>query len=149
MTKGTDYKVVNSTKDSQTNVGNYSTTIAGTGNTYYGVKTFTWTINKANASAEYSFVNDFTSETETDNIASLWQLTVTPGTDPITSVGVKVKDNESKFHGSDEIFETPAISEGTVVFGVVVNHAAVDVAGITAVVNGSDIEAMEEPGEWE
>jgi hypothetical protein len=84
---------------------------------------------------------DFTSETETDNIASLWSIEVTPGTAAITSLGVKVKDNGGTFHGTDEVYNTPAVSKGTIVAGVVVNHAAADVAGITAVVNGEDIAA--------
>jgi len=84
---------------------------------------------------------DFTSETETDNIASLWTVTVTTGSESITDLRVKVKDTEGKFHGSEDVYDRPVISGGSVVVAVVVNHAAADVAGITTAVNGLDITA--------
>ena len=86
--------------------------------------------------------NDFTSETATDNVASLWNVTVTPGSYSISSISVKVKDKEGNVHTTDDVYELPVISQGDVVFGVVVNHPASDVDGITAVVDGSDIEAV-------
>ncbi|MBQ3427415.1 MAG: tyrosine-protein phosphatase [Clostridia bacterium] len=85
---------------------------------------------------------DFTSETATDNVASLWNVTVTPGSYSISSISVKVKDKEGNVHTTDDVYELPVISQGDVVFGVVVNHPASDVDGITAVVDGSDIEAV-------
>ena len=85
--------------------------------------------------------DDFTSETATDNIASLWSVTVTPGDYAITSIGVKVKDTKGELHGADEAYEIPVCSGGDVIFGVVVNHPAAEVAGITAVVNNKDIAA--------
>ena len=96
----------------------------------------------APASAVYVQVGgDFTSETESDNIASLWSITVTPGSDAVTSLGVKVKDSEGILHGTDDVYETPAVSGGSIVAGIVVNHPAADVAGITAVVNGGEVAA--------
>ena len=98
---------------------------------------------RANESVSYLQVgDDFNSETKTDNVASLWSVTVTPGDYAITSIGVKVKDLEGKLHGTDEVYNTPVCSGGDVVFGVVVNHSAADVAGITAVINDRDIEAV-------
>ena len=85
---------------------------------------------------------DFKSETETDNVASLWSVTVTPGEYAISSISVKVKDQEGKLHGTDEVYDTPVCSGGDVAFGVVVNHPAADIAGITAVVNNNDVEAV-------
>ena len=85
---------------------------------------------------------DFKSETETDNVASLWSVTVTPGDDAITSISVKVKDSKGQLHGTDEVYDTPVCSGGDVAFGVVVNHPAADIAGITAVVNNKDVEAV-------
>ena len=86
--------------------------------------------------------DDFTSETATNNAASLWSLTLTPGEYAISTLGVKVEDNEGELHETDEVYNTPDISDGDVVLGVVVNHPASDVAGITAVVNGSYIAAL-------
>ena len=97
---------------------------------------------ESEASATYIQAGgDFTSDTETDNIASLWSITVTPGDSALTSLGVKVKDMAGELHTTGDVYNTPAISGGSVVVSVVVNHAAADVAGITAVINGSDIEA--------
>jgi len=94
------------------------------------------------ASAAYIQVgDDFTSETAADNIASLWSITITPGDSAITSIGVKAEDTAGELHGTDEEYKTPAITGGSIVVGLVVNHAGADVKGITAVINGDDVKA--------
>ena len=50
-----------------------------------------------------------------------------------------VKDNNNVWHGSANTYTTPAISSGTVIFGVVVNHSAMDLYGIGSVVNNTDL----------
>ena len=50
-----------------------------------------------------------------------------------------VKDNNNVWHGSTDTYTTPAISLGTVVFGLVVNHSALDLYGIGSVVNNTDL----------
>lgn len=94
------------------------------------------------ATATYIREGYFTSETATDNVASLWSVTITPGTYTISKLGVKVKDAEGNLHEADEEYDIPDTSQGDIVVGVVVNHPADDIAGITAVVDGSDVEAV-------
>ena len=63
---------------------------------------------------------DYTSKTETDNVATLWRINVTPGTDAITKIDVSLA-----FFGSEEgaqELDTPIISgAGELVLGVVTN----------------------------
>lgn len=64
---------------------------------------------------------DYTSNTETDNVASLWRIYVTPGTDAITKIDVMLGSFYNSDEGTQEI-DTPNISGvGKVVLGVVTN----------------------------
>lgn len=88
------------------------------------------------ATATIAHVKDFTSETDTDTVASVWELLVTAGTDTITSVDVKVGEQTSTGGITTEI-----AAGSPVTFGVVINKLKADVTGaITAVINGEDVE---------
>ena len=94
------------------------------------------------ASATYTQVGtDFDPQFSGDKAASLWKLTVEPGSDAITSVTVKIKNDAGESRGADDKFETPAISGGPVVFAVAVNLAADDIAGMKAVINDLELDA--------
>lgn len=91
------------------------------------------------ATATYSFVNDYTTETgETaaDN-ASLFKLVVKAGTNAISSLNVKV--NGTSAETAPEI--TTISGETEAVFAVVVNALSSSVESITAVINGDDVAA--------
>ena len=86
----------------------------------------------------YHCAGDYTSETPTDNVASLWELTLSPlDNETIESLNVKVNGHAA----AEGDLETPVITGGTVVAGIVVNHASTDINNVTAVVNDTDIAA--------
>ena len=87
------------------------------------------------ATATYANVGDYPAQFAGDTPASAWSVTVTPGSDTIENIDVKVNgqsSNEGAWNGMN-------ITGGTVVFGVAVNLAADAVNSVTAVVNGSDV----------
>lgn len=89
------------------------------------------------ATVAISHVQDFTSETETDTEASLWNLAVTAGTDAVTSVDVTVDGQASE----GAITGTPVIASGSdAVFGIVINKIQEAIGSIKAVINGITIE---------
>ena len=84
----------------------------------------------------YHCAGDYTSETPTDNVASLWVLSPLDN-ETITSLNVKVNDHAA----AEDDLKTPVITGGTVVAGIVVNHASTEINNVTAVVNGTNIAA--------
>ena len=91
--------------------------------------------------AKYTQVGgDFETNTGREAVdkASAWALTVVPGTDPVTSLNVKVNGHAAK----EDSIETPAISGGEIVVGVVVNHVASEIENMAAVANGTEITAL-------
>lgn len=89
--------------------------------------------------ATYKHIGDYTSETGDNNVdkGSAYYLYVTPGTETITSVGVKVNDTAA------DKTATTTISEGTAVFAIAVNAHKDSVTSIKAVLNNEDVEATE------
>lgn len=87
--------------------------------------------------ATYSQIGDYTTETGTDDNGSAFTFTVTPGSETITSVGVKVNGIEADRTAATEI------TSGSAVFAVAVDTSADKVESITAVLNGADVEAVE------
>ena len=103
--------------------------------------------------AEYKQMGDdlFTNTGETDldgaslDSASLWKVTITPGSDPISSINFGVTDTEEDTHVDESaVLNTPVITQGTIVVGVVVNHPAADIASIVAFINDLEIIARSE-----
>lgn len=91
------------------------------------------------ATATYSFVNDYTTETGDTSVdnASLFKLVVKAGTNAISSLNVKV--NGTAAETAPEI--TTISGETEAVFAVVVNALSEQVKSITAVINGDDVAA--------
>ena len=89
--------------------------------------------------ATYKHIGDYTSETGDNKVdnGSAYKLFVTPGTETITSVGVKVNDTAA------DKTATTTISEGTAVFAIAVNAHKDSVKSIKAVLNNEDVEATE------
>ncbi len=85
--------------------------------------------------ATYTQIGDYTSETETDNVGSAFTFTVTPGSETIKTVSVKVNGVAADRTATTEI------SSGSAVFAVAVDAAADSVTSITAVINGEDVQA--------
>ncbi|MGN0164023.1 MAG: hypothetical protein ACI4EA_10685 [Candidatus Ornithomonoglobus sp.] len=93
-------------------------------------------VDSTPATASINHIQDFTSETETDAEASLWEMTVTAGTDAITSVDVTVDGQASE----GAITGTPVIASGTATFGIVINKLQDAITSIKAVINGVAID---------
>ncbi len=94
------------------------------------------------ATATYEQVGeDYATETGDESVdaASVFKLTITAGTDAITSVGVKVNGVEAN-EGTIALDQT-VITGGSTVFAVVVNAAASEVKSMTAVINGANVTA--------
>ena len=90
----------------------------------------------AAATATYAQVGkDYSSNTAVDNKASLWKVTVTPGTDTIETLSVKVNGKTPEAPLSD----TTQFSGGSIIFGVVLNGTAADVESFNALVNGKAV----------
>lgn len=89
--------------------------------------------------ATYKLINEF--KTETDNTAedkgSAYNLFVTPGTDTIETVTVKVNGTSA-----DKV-ATTKIESGSAVFAIAVNALSSEVTSITAVLNNEDYTATE------
>ena len=91
--------------------------------------------------ASASFVKDYATDTTTDNVASLWKMTVTPGSEAITSVGVKATVNGEEKTGTVANTDTTVWGNGSALFAVVINKASEDIQSIKAVINGDDYAA--------
>lgn len=91
--------------------------------------------------ASASLVQNYTTETATDNVASLWKMTVTPGSEAITSVGVKATVNNEEKAGTVVNTGTTVWGNGQALFAVVINKASEDIQSIKAVINGDDYAA--------
>ena len=89
--------------------------------------------------ATYKFINEFKTETGDNAVdkGSAYNLFVTPGTDEITSVTVKVNGTSA-----DQV-ATTQINSGSAVFAIAVNALKDEVTSITAVLNGVDYTATE------
>ena len=89
--------------------------------------------------ATYTFIDQFTTETGDDTVdnGSAYNLFVTPGTDTITTVTVKVNGTSA-----DKV-ATTEINSGSAVFAIAVNALKDEVTSITAVLNGVDYTATE------
>lgn len=91
------------------------------------------------ATASAVKLDEYSTNTDTGKKASAWKVTVTPGTDAITNLNVRINNTPAN---ETEGIPTPKISGGAVVFGIVVNILGNnDVTSVTAVVNGEDIAA--------
>ena len=80
---------------------------------------------------------DYTSETETNNVASLWNVTVKAGTESIEKIDVKLGDITSQ--DGEQTLDTPIVTDAEIVLGVVTNLSGEDVnkmGGFTVMVNG-------------
>ena len=78
---------------------------------------------------------DFTSNTETDNVATLWRIDVTPGTDAITKIDVGLALSGSE-EGAQEV-RTPTVSgDGKVVLGVIINYKGDAIRNVLSFFNG-------------
>ena len=89
------------------------------------------------ATATYAQVgDDYDAEFSGDNQASLWKVTVTPGTDTVTSLSVKVNE---KTPDAPLSIGTSFSGGGSIVFGVVLNGIAADVQSFKALVNGNAV----------
>lgn len=90
------------------------------------------------ATASYEQVGeDYTSETETDNVASLWNVTVKAGDESIEKIDVKLGDITSQ-EGAQTL-DTPIVTDAEIVLGVVTNLSGAEVnnmGGFTVMVNG-------------
>lgn len=100
--------------------------------------TITFTIESEDpATATYTQVGtDYPAEFSGDRQASLWKVTVTPGTDTIETLSVKVNGNEPDNPLSDT---TQFSGKSEIVFGVVLNGIATDVQTFKALVNGAEV----------
>ena len=99
--------------------------------------TCTVTVVKKAAKATYSQVGaDYPKQFATDRQASLWKVTVTPGTDAITSLSVKVNEKTPDAPLSDT---TLFSGKSEIIFGVVLNGVAADVQTFAALVNGEAV----------
>lgn len=129
-----------------TDVGTYTVYYRGNGDkNHYGTdeKSVTVTIRSANATAAYKQVGgDITTETgdSQKDTASIWQVTVTPGADPITTLSVEVNGRQPKTPLS---LDTTFSGGSGIVFGVVLNKGAADVKTFTALVNSKEVETTE------
>ena len=90
------------------------------------------------ATATYRQVGtNYDAEFSGDKQASLWKVTVTPGTDTVTSLSVKVNEKTPDAPLSSE---TGFSGNGGIVFGVVLNGIASDFNGnFVALVNGEAV----------
>ena len=86
---------------------------------------------------------DYTSETETNNVASLWSISVKLGTNSIKTLDVKLGNITSK-EGAQTL-DTPAMTDGIIALGVVTNLSSEGVdekGGFTVVADGKDIQTF-------
>ena len=89
------------------------------------------------ATATYAQVGeDYDAQFVGDGTASLWKVTVTPGTDTIETLSVKVNEKTPDAPLSDT---TQFSGKSEIVFGVVLNGIATDVQTFTALVNGEEV----------
>ncbi len=84
------------------------------------------------SSVSAEFVKDYTSDTESDSEASLWQLNVMRGSGTVNEVGVKLN--------VDGVEQSKTIDTGNIdselIFGIVVNKLSEDISSIDALING-------------
>lgn len=93
------------------------------------------------ATASASLVKNYATETATNNVASLWKMTITPGSEAITSVGVKATVNNDEEAGTVVNTGTTVWGNGQALFAVVINKASEEIQSIKAVINGDDYAA--------
>lgn len=91
----------------------------------------------AHTSADAELYNDYISDTETDNEASLWTLEINRGGITITSIAAKATA-EGESRTSDSVNVS---IESDLKFGIVINKASADIASIDAVIDGVDYNA--------
>jgi len=101
--------------------------------------TITFTIESEDpATATYTQVgSDYTSETEFDNAASLWNVTVTAGDESIEKIDVKLGAITSE--EGEQTLDTPIVTDAEIVLGVITNLSGAEVnnmGGFTVMVNG-------------
>jgi len=74
--------------------------------------------------------------------ASLWKVSITPGSDPIRSINLQFTDTENETHIDESaVLDTPAITQGTIVVGAVINHPSTELSALTAIINDLGIKA--------
>ena len=104
-----------------------------------GIRSIEFVIDTSKpATATYAQVGgDYDPQFDGDTAASVWKVTVTPGSDAITSLSVKVNGDKEPNNKLPETAQLSGMSE--VVFGVVVNAEHSAVTSIAALVNGKAV----------